>query len=53
VNITVCARFGLYEPRSSSAVRESRFTAADLEGREVDGFAVVGATFCLCPFIGT
>lgn len=43
----------MHEPRSSSAVRESRFTAADLEEREVEGFAVADATFCLAPFIGT
>ena len=41
----------LYGPRSSSAVRESRFTAAALEEREVDRFAVAEAAFCLGPFI--
>ena len=52
VNLTECVRVGVYEPRSSSAVRESRFTAADLEEREVEGFADTDATFCLAPFMG-
>lgn len=40
-----------HEPRSSSAVRESRFTAAGLEEREVERFVAAEATFCLAPFI--
>lgn len=52
VNATACERPGLYEPRSSSAVRESRFTAADREEREAERFAVADAAFCLAPFIG-
>ena len=51
VNTPMCESFVLYKPRSSSAVRESRFTAADLEAREVEGFVVVDSTFCLGPFI--
>lgn len=43
--------FGVHKPRSSSAVRESRFTAADLGGRKVEELPVAEATFFLAPFI--
>jgi hypothetical protein len=39
-------------PRSSSAVRESRFATAEREEREVERFVVVEATFCLAPLMG-
>ena len=42
---------GLYEPRSSSAVSESRFTAGNLEEREAERFAVAEGTLCLGPFM--
>lgn len=32
-------------------MRESRFTAADLEERGLETFADVEATFCLAPFM--
>lgn len=47
-----CVRgFGVHKPRSSSAVRESRFTAADLGGRKVEELPVADATFFLAPFM--
>ena len=41
-----------HEPLSSSAVRESRFTGADLEEREVERAAVGERTSRLGPFMG-